>query len=159
MFNNESIIRAITVDDGIAKISILEVPDRPGIAFQLFSAISEKNIKIESIVQNVNRDNVNDITFTVPLEEADEAKKITEEFASEVNAADVVYDDNVARLSVIGAAIVANSQVASKFFKALFDKGVNIQMISTSEDKISCVISKSLAKEALKQIYKEFEMN
>ena len=159
MFSNESIIRAITVDDGIAKISILEVPDRPGIAFQLFSAISEKNIKVESIVQNVNRDNVNDITFTVPIEEADEAKKITEVFAKEVNASSVSYDEDVARLSVIGAAIVANSQVASKFFKALFEKGVNIQMISTSEDKISCVINKSLAKEALKQIYKEFEVN
>ncbi|MCL1802797.1 MAG: ACT domain-containing protein [Eubacteriaceae bacterium] len=159
MLNNESIIKAITVDDSIAKISILEVPDRPGIAFQLFSRISNHNIKVESIVQNVNRNNVNDITFTVAIEEAQQAREITEEFAEFVGATGVIFDDSVARLSVIGAAIVANSHVASKFFKALYDKGVNIQMISTSEDKISCVIDKSMAKESLKQIYKEFEVN
>ncbi|MDR2519685.1 MAG: ACT domain-containing protein [Eubacteriaceae bacterium] len=159
MLNNESIIKAITVDESIAKISILEVPDVPGIAFKLFSRISSENIKIESIVQNVNRNSVNDITFTVSKEEAVLAKEITEDFASIVGASGVSYDDTVARLSVIGAAIVANSHIASKFFKALFDLGVNIQMISTSEDKISCVIDKSKAQESLKQIYKEFEVN
>lgn len=157
--NKESIIKAITVDDDLAKISVLEVPDRPGIAFSLFSAISEENIHIGSIVQNVNRNNVNDITFTVSLEDAVKAKQVTESFAKTVGATDILYDENVARLSVIGSTIVANSQVASKFFKALYEKGVNIQMISTSEDKISCVIAKSLAKEALKQIYREFESN
>lgn len=157
MLNNESIIKAITVEDGIAKISIVEVPDKPGIAFRLFSAISDQNIKIESIVQNVNRNNVNDITFTVPIDEAELAQKITNDFAREVGATKVIYDEGVARLSVIGTAVIANSQVASKFFKALYEKGVNIQMISTAEDKISCVIDKNLAKEALKQIYKEFE--
>ena len=159
MYNNESIIRAITIDDDIAKISVLEVPDQPGIAFKLFSAISNENIKIESIVQNINRNNVNDITFTVPLDEAVRAQEITNAFAREVGATKVIYDEGVARLSVIGAAMVANSDVASKFFKALYDKGVNIQMISTSEVKISCVIDKNMAKEALKQIYKEFEVN
>ncbi len=158
MFNNDSIIRAITIDDDIAKISIVEVPDKPGIAFKLFNAIANENIRIESIVQNVNRNAVNDITFTVPLEQAEKAQEITNAFAREVGASKVVYDEGVARLSVIGAAMVANSDIAAKFFKALYDKGVNIQMISTSEVKISCVIEKNMAKEALKQIYKEFEI-
>ncbi len=154
----DSIIQAITVDDDIAKISILEVPDRPGIAFKLFSAISNSDIRIESIVQNVNRSGINDITFTVPLDEVKDALFITKAFAKEVGAADVIYDEDVARLSVVGSAVVANSDIASKFFKALYEKGVNIQMITTSEVKISCVIEKSIAKEALKQIYKEFEV-
>ena len=155
----DSNIQAITVDDDIAKISVLEVPDRPGVAFKLFSAIAKANIRIESIVQNVNRSGINDITFTVALDQAQEALKITKDFMNEVGATDVVYDADVARLSVIGSAMVANSDIASKFFKALYEKGVNIQMISTSEVKISCVVSKSVAKEALKQIYHEFEMN
>ncbi len=154
----DSIIQAITVDDDIAKISILEVPDRPGIAFKLFSAISNSDIRIESIVQNVNRSGINDITFTVPLDEVKDVLFITKAFAKEVGAADVIYDEDVARLSVVGSAVVANSDIASKFFKALYEKGVNIQMITTSEVKISCVIEKSIAKEALKQIYKEFEV-
>ncbi len=157
MLNKDNIIQAITIDDDIAKISILEVPDKPGIAFRLFSAIASENIKIESIVQNVNRNNVNDITFTVPIDEAQRAQEITGEFAHEIGATKVVYDEGVVRLSVIGAAVVANSDIASKFFKALYDIGVNIQMISTSDVKISCVIDKNTAKDALKQIYKEFE--
>jgi aspartate kinase len=158
MMKPDSIIQAITVDDDIAKISILEVPDRPGIAFKLFSAISNSDIRIESIVQNVNRSGINDITFTVPLDEVKDVLFITKAFAKEVGAADVIYDEDVARLSVVGSAVVANSDIASKFFKALYEKGVNIQMITTSEVKISCVIEKSIAKEALKQIYKEFEV-
>lgn len=155
---SESIIQAITVDDDIAKISILEVPDRPGIAFKLFSAISTADIRIESIVQNVNRSGINDITFTVPLDEAKDALNITKDFAKELGVTNVIFDEDVARLSVIGSAVVANASIASKFFKALYEKGVNIQMISTSEDKISCVIEKSIAKDALKQIYREFEV-
>ncbi|MCL1914744.1 MAG: ACT domain-containing protein [Eubacteriaceae bacterium] len=158
MINNESIIKAITIDDEIVKITVMEVPDRPGIAFQLFSAISKENVRVESIVQNVHRNNLCDITFTVSIEDEEKALKITQDFAGEIGASEVYSDNNVARLSVIGAAIVANSQVASKFFKALYEKSVNIQMISTSEDKISCVIDKSMSKEALKQIYLEFEM-
>ena len=158
MFDNDSMIKAITIDDDIAKISILEVPDKPGIAFKLFNTIASEDIKIESIVQNVNRSSVNDITFTVPIDQAQKAQEITNIFAREVGATKVVYDEGVARLSVIGAAMVANSNIAAKFFKALYEKGVNIQMISTSEVKISCVIEKSMAKEALKQLYKEFEI-
>lgn len=158
MLDDNSMIKAITIDDDIAKISILEVPDKPGIAFKLFNTIASADIKIESIVQNVNRSSVNDITFTVPIDQAQKAQEITNVFAREVGATKVVYDEGVARLSVIGAAMVANSNIAAKFFKALYEKGVNIQMISTSEVKISCVIEKSMAKEALKQLYKEFEI-
>lgn len=153
-----SLIKAITIDEDIAKISILEVPDLPGIAFKLFSNIGDEGIKIESIVQNINRNAVNDITFTVPTDQFDRAFKITSEYALEVGATKVIYDMGVAKLSVFGSGMVANTKVASRFFKALYEKGVNIQMITTSEDKISCIIEKNKAKDALKQIYKEFEL-
>lgn len=159
MFNNHANIKAITVDDDIAKISVLECPDVPGIAFQLFNRIAKEEVKIESIVQNVNRNAVNDITFTVKLDDLDKAIEISKDFVNQIKAKEVVYDKNVVRLSVIGDGMVANTEVAAKFFKALYEKEVNIQMISTSEVKISCVIDKEKSKEALKQIYKEFEVN
>lgn len=152
----QSIIQAITVEDNITKISIMEVPDKPGIAFGLFRKLSENDIKIESIVQNVNRININDITFTVNNDDAKKAEEIAVAFAKECGSGQVVSDSEVARLSVIGAAVVANTEVVTKFFKALYQVGVNIQMISTSDAKISCVIDKNKAKEALKEVYKEF---
>ncbi len=158
MRNDVNLIKAITVDEDIAKISVLEVPDQPGIAFRLFSAMASEGIKVESIVQNVNRSNINDITFTVPTEEFEKAFKLTSDYSIDVGATKVIYDKGVAKLSVIGSGIIANTQVASRFFKALYDKGVNIQMITTSEVKISCVIEKDKAKDALKQIYKEFQI-
>ncbi len=155
---NETLIQAITLDDDIAKITVPEVPDQPGIAFKLFSAISDAGIRIDSIVQNVNRSNINDITFTVAMSQAELAKSTGEEFAKDVGAKEIICDDKVAKLSVIGSGMVTSSKVASRFFKALFEAGANIQMISTSEVKISCVIDKDIAKTALKQVYKEFEM-
>ena len=88
----------------------------------------------------------------MPIDEAERAQQITSDFAREIGATKVVYDEGVVRLSVIGAAIVANSDIASKFFKALYDIGVNIQMISTSDVKIYCVIDKGTAKEEIKKI-------
>lgn len=158
LYKEESIIKAITLEDDIAKITIIGVPDKPGIAFKLFNAIAQANIKIESIVQNVNRDNINDITYTASVEQLEAALAITREFGEEIGALGVVFDDSVARLSVIGGGMVSSTRVAAKFFKALYEIGVNIQMITTSEVKISCVINKSQAKDALKQIYREFEV-
>ncbi len=159
MYKDESLIRAITLEDDIAKITIPEVPDRPGIAFQLFSKIADRGIRLESIVQNVNRNNINDITFTVPIDQLQEAQAISIEFAKEIDAANVICALGIARLSVIGAGMLTTSKVAAKFFKALYEIGVNIQTISTSEGKISCIIDKEMAKPALKNLYKEFEVN
>ena len=157
MFENRK-IQAIIVDDEIAKVSILEVPDQPGIAFKLFSAIAENDIKIDSIVQNINRNNINDISFIVPIEQAEIAQNISNSFSNEVGASKVIFDKSVAKISVIGSGVIINSSTASKFFKALYEIGVNIQMISTSEIKISCIIDKYNVKSAMKQIYKEFQI-
>jgi len=152
------LVRGVALDENIAKISIFEVPDQPGIAFRLFSALAKANIHVDMIVQNVNRTAVNDISFTIDVEELQEAVTVAQKFAFEVKAQKVEYDQGVAKLSVIGTGIVANAEIASKFFEALFELGINIQTISTSEIKISCLIDKERGKEAMVHIHKKFGM-
>lgn len=152
------LVRGIALDENIGKISILEVPDKPGIAFQLMSALSAANIHLDMIVQNVNRTAVNDISFTVNADELQEAVEVSQRFAFEVGAQKVSFDQGVAKLSIVGTGIVANAEIASKFFEALYELGINIQTISTSEIKISCLIDKERAKEAMVHIHKKFEM-
>jgi len=152
------LVRGIALDENIAKITILEVPDKPGIAFRLFSALAAANIHVDMIVQNVNRRSVNDISFTVNVDELQEAVEVSQKFAFEVNAQKVEFDQGIAKLSVVGTGIVANAEIASKLFEALYELGINIQTISTSEIKISCLIDKERAKEAMVHIHKKFEM-
>lgn len=152
------LIRGISLDENIAKISVMEVPDKPGIAFNLFSLLARADIHVDMIVQNVNRNNVNDITFTVALDELQTAVDIAQKFAFDVGAEKVEYDKGVSKLSVVGTGVVANAEVASKFFESLYEIGVNIQMISTSEIKISCIIEKDKGKEAMKHIHEKFNM-
>lgn len=152
------LVRGIALDENIAKISIFEVPDQPGIAFKLFSMLASANIHVDMIVQNVNRTAVNNISFTVDADELQEAVEVSQKFAFEVEAQKVAFDKGVAKLSVVGTGIVANAEIASKFFESLFELGINIQTISTSEIKISCLIDKERAKEAMIHIHKKFDM-
>lgn len=152
------LVRGIALDENIAKISVLEVPDKPGIAFKLFSYLAAANIHVDMIVQNVNRTSVNDISFTVDVDELQEAVEVTQKYAFDVHAQKVEYDQGVAKLSVVGTGIVANAEIASKFFEALYELGINILTISTSEIKISCLIDKERAKEAMVHIHEKFEM-
>ncbi|MCH4072581.1 aspartate kinase [Pseudoramibacter sp.] len=152
------LIRGIALDEDIAKISILEVPDKPGIAFRLFSFLAAQNIHVDMIVQNVNRTAVNDISFTVNVDELQKAVEVSQKFAFDVGAQKVEFDQGVAKLSIVGTGIVANAEIASQFFEALYELGINILTISTSEIKISCLIDKDRAKEAMVHIHKKFEM-
>ena len=152
------LIRGIALDEDIAKISILEVPDKPGIAFRLFSFLAAQNIHVDMIVQNVNRTAVNDISFTVNVDELQKAVEVSQKFAFDVGAQKVEFDQGVAKLSIVGTGVVANAEIASQFFEALYELGINILTISTSEIKISCLIDKERAKEAMVHIHKKFEM-
>ena len=152
------LIRGISLDENIGKISVLEVPDKPGIAFKLFSSLATSDIHVDMIVHNVNKDGVNDITFTVAIDELQDAIDVAQKFAFDVDAQKVIYDKGVTKLSVVGSGVVANAEVASKFFESLFQLGINIQMISTSEIKISCIIDKDRGKEALKFMHQKFNM-
>ncbi len=158
IYMEKVLVRGIALDENIAKISILEVPDKPGIAFRLFSALAKENIHVDMIVQNVNRTAVNDISFTVNVDELQEAVAVSQKFSFEVGAQKVEFDQGVAKLSVIGTGIVANAEIASKFFEALYELGINILTISTSEIKISCLIDKARAKDAMVHIHEKFEL-
>lgn len=131
------LVRGIALDENIAKISILEVPDKPGIAFRLFTSLAVANIHVDMIVQNVNRTAVNDISFTVNVDELQDAVEVSQKFAFEVGAQKVEFDQGVAKLSVVGTGVVANAEIASKFFESLYELGINILTISTSEIKLS----------------------
>jgi len=151
-------VKGIALDENIGKISIYGVPDQPGIAFKLFTALAEGNIHVDMIVQNVNRTSVNDISFTINADELQEAVNVAQTYSFEVGAERVGYDKGVAKLSIVGTGIVANAEVASKFFEAFYELGINIQTISTSETKISCLVDKAQAKEAMRFIHEKFNM-
>jgi len=151
-------VKGIALDENIGKISIYGVPDQPGIAFKLFTALAEANIHVDMIVQNVNRTSVNDISFTINADELQEAVNVAQTYSFEVGAERVGYDKGVAKLSIVGTGIVANAEVASKFFEAFYELGINIQTISTSETKISCLVDKTQAKEAMRFIHEKFNM-
>jgi aspartate kinase len=155
----KTLIRGIALDDDICRITVTKVPDEPGIAFKLFSLLAENNISVDTIIQNLNHDNKNDISFTVSEENFTKTNEICYEFASKYNSTEILSKKNVSKLSVIGTGITSNAEIASNFFLTLYELGINIEMISTSEIKISCIIASSDAKEAVRQIHKKFELD
>lgn len=152
----KAIVSGVTMDENIVKISVLEVPDRPGIAFKLFSALAANNVFFDMIIQNVTQKNVNDITFTVKSDDLQDALAVTSKVSEELGATKVVYDEDVVKVSIVGTGIAGSADIASAFFQTLSDLGINIQMISTAEIKISCIIEKEKGEEALKALHHKF---
>lgn len=152
-------IRGASLDSNIAKISVIEVPDKPGIAFQLFSSLAENNINIDMIIQNLNHDKVNDISFTVDRDDMEKAIEIASNFSSSIDAKSILFDTKVTKLSIIGTGITGSSEVAARLFGSLYELGINIQMISTSEIKISCIIDEEDGERALNYIHDQFNLD
>lgn len=150
------LIRGVAKDNNVARISVVGVPDSPGIAFKLFSKLGQKRVNVDIILQSVGRNETKDITFTVPKDMGKEAMEITEEFCTANGGDHVVYDDSVTKVSVVGAGMETHPGVASKMFEALYNVGVNIQMISTSEIKISVLISSDDADRAVQAVHDAF---
>lgn len=149
-------IRGITSEDSIARISIARVPDQPGIAYRLFKILSDNAVPIDMILQNLSHENVNDISFTTPLEELEKVIPLVNDFAEKINAGDVIIKDNASKISLIGTGILGHGEVASKFFETLSDLKINIEMISTSETKISCIIDRDFSLLASKKLHEVF---
>ena len=152
------IVTGITHDRSQAKISLLRVPDRPGIAAQIFGALGAKHIVIDMIVQNISRDGFTDISFTVARGDADGAAAALEEIARAVGAEGVLRDERVAKISIVGVGMRSHSGVAARMFGALSREGINIQMISTSEIAVSCVIEDKYAELAVRALHDAFEL-
>ena len=147
------LIRGVTKDTDVARISVIGVPNTPGIAFKLFSKLAAKNINVDIILQSVGRDDTKDITFTVAKSNGELA---VETIKGSFDLADVVCDTNVAKVSVVGAGMETHPGTASKMFEALYEKDINIQMISTSEIKISVLIDLADADKAVAAVHNAF---
>jgi aspartate kinase len=152
------VVTGITHDRSQAKISLLRVPDRPGIAAQVFGVLGAKRIVLDMIVQNISRDGYTDISFTVPRGDAAPATAALEEIARTIGAAGVVHDERVAKISIVGVGMRSHSGVAARMFGALAREGINIQMISTSEIATSCVIEDKYAELAVRALHDAFEL-
>ena len=152
----EMLISGIAKDNEVARVSIIGVPDRPGLAFKIFTKLAAKDINVDIILQSIGRNNTKDISFTIPESQLDETMEILRTYVETIGAADAVYDGNVSKVSVVGAGMEPHPGVAAQMFEALFDANINIQMISTSEIKISVLISRDDADQAVTAIHKKF---
>lgn len=150
------LISGIAKDTDVARISVTCIPDEPGLAFKLFSKLSAKGINIDVILQSIGRNNTKDITFTVASSKGEEALKIAQEYSNNAGGSEVLYDDNVAKVSIVGAGMESHAGVASKMFEALYNSNINIRMISTSEIKVSVIIDKKDADKAVSAIHDKF---
>ena len=151
-------VRGVTADPDIARISVSKVPDTPGVAFQLFSQLAKKNIHLDMIIQNLNHDEHNDISFTVPNDDLAEATSIATSFSQKVGGGEVIIKRDVSKVSIVGTGITGNAEVASLLFGTLSELGINIEMISTSEIKISCIIDAASSDLAVTSLHNAFDL-
>jgi aspartate kinase len=152
------VVTGITHDRGQAKLSILRVPDRPGIAGQVFGGLGAQNIVVDMIVQNISRDGLTDISFTLPRADRQRAEGVLAGLARDIGAEGVVTDDRIAKVSIVGVGMRSHAGVAARMFRALSTEGINIQMISTSEIAVSCVIEDKYTELAVRALHDAFAL-
>ena len=153
------IVSGVAYDKNEAKITLPRVPDRPGVASMLFKPLGEAHIVVDMIVQNASEEGYTDMTFTVRKEDLPRAKKIAGEVARKLHAGEIRADLNIAKISIIGVGMRSAAGVAAKMFDTLARAGVNIQMISTSEIKVSCVIEDKYTELAVRELHSAFELH
>lgn len=150
------LISGVAKDTDVARISVMGVPNIPGLAFKMFSKLSAKDINVDIILQSIGHDGKKDISFTVAKNRGEEAVALMKEYTENLGAEEILYDDKVAKISIVGAGMESHAGVATKMFEALYDAQVNIQMISTSEIKVSVLIDSSDADKAVSAIHSKF---
>ena len=155
----QAIISAVTYDLSEAKITILNVPDKPGIAARLFRSLADIDVNVDMIVQNVSSKGFTDISFTIPKSQIQKGLNTTQQFSSEIGAKGVESDTQIGRVSLVGAGMKSNPGVAATVFETLSDNKINIQMISTSAIRISCVIADSKIQTAVKALHSAFGLD
>ncbi|MCX7983039.1 MAG: aspartate kinase [Syntrophales bacterium] len=153
------VVSGVTYDRDQAKITVVHVPDKPGIAARLFSALADKNIVVDMIIQNASIDNYTDLSFTISRKDVKVAAEVIKVVASDIGASSVQIDENVAKVSIIGVGMISQPGVASRMFTALAKEGINIMMISTSEIKISCVIQSKYTELAVMVLHEAFGLD
>jgi aspartate kinase len=153
------IISGVTHDTSEAKVTIFRVPDRPGIAAKLFRALADENVNVDMIEQNVSTDDHTDISFTIPRDELTRTMEIVDKVVVEIDAGGANFDAAIGRVSVIGAGMKTNPGVAAQMFETLANESVNIEMISTSTIRISCVVHEDDVERAVRALHATFELD
>ncbi|MCI9257704.1 aspartate kinase [Oscillospiraceae bacterium 42-9] len=155
----QMLLSGVAKDDDIARISIIGVPDKPGLAFKIFSKLSSKGTNVDIILQSIGRNGTKDISFTVEKNRMEDTIELLKEYTEKLGASSLVADDNVSKVSIVGAGMESHPGVAAEMFEALFSRNVNIQMISTSEIKISVLVHKADSDRAVEAIHQKFFEN
>ncbi len=152
----EVLVSGVAYDDDLVKVTVFGVPDQPGIASILFGALADAKINVDMIIQSGHRDGRNDISFTTGKEADGKLEEILEPVVARLHADHYTLEDDVAKVSIVGAGMITNPGVAAKMFRCLYEKGFNIEMISTSEIKVSCIVRKEGAKDAVRALHEYF---
>ncbi|GAF89448.1 unnamed protein product [marine sediment metagenome] len=163
MIKNESMERfavsGITLDQKEAKITIKKVSDKPGTAGFIFTQLAKANINVDMIIQSSAKIGKNDISFTIKKESLEDTRRAMEKIRKKLEIKEIIYDSDMAKVSLIGAGMQSHPGVAARMFTCMGNKKINIDMISTSEIKISCVVRKKDGREAVRAIHNEFELD
>lgn len=153
------VVSGITLNKNQSKITLCGVPDKPGVAVKLFQELAVAGVSVDMIVQNVSHTRLTDISFTVSKNDCAKAVKIAGAAAKKIGSENIQIDEDIARVSIVGVGMKSHHGVASKMFGILADNRINIEMISTSDISISCVIKKKFAETAVKKLHEEFGLS
>lgn len=152
------LVSGVAADKNVARISLIGVKDEPGIAFRVFNLLAKKNINVDIILQSIGRDGTKDISFTVDLDALKDAVAVLEDSKNHITAQQIDTNDDVAKVSVVGAGMMSNAGVAAKMFEALYDAGINIKMISTSEIRVTVLIDRKHVDSAMQAVHDAFSL-
>ncbi len=152
----QEIVSGVAYDKNQAKVTLVGVPDQPGIASQIFSAVAKENILVDMIIQNVGQEGMTDISFTVPRGDARRAKEVLSKGVDALGVSEILVTENIAKVSVVGVGMRSHSGVAAQMFEGLASEGINIMMISTSEIKVSCIIDAKYTELAVRTLHERF---
>ena len=150
------LVRGVAKDNDVARISVIGIPDEPGKAYRVFNLLAKNNISVDIILQSIGRDNTKDISFTVCMDQLEEAVKVLNDNLAVLGAKEVKSRSDISKVSIVGAGMASNPGVAAKMFEALYDAQINIHMISTSEIKVSVLINEKNADKAVEVIHDKF---
>lgn len=155
----QEVVSGVADDINCARIAFFDVPDKPGVAMKIFKKLAEFGINVDMVIQSAMRDNRNDIAFTIEKDDLNKAIPVVEEIVKDIGASGFTYGDDVAKVSIVGAGMQGNPGVAAAMFEALAEENINIQMISTSEIKVSCVIDRNEIQKAVKALHRKFQLD
>ena len=151
-------VRSVTHDLDVAKVTVVGVPDRPGIAVAIFEPLAKAGVSVDTIVQNASIEHITDLTFTVAKSQLDRAMEVVKPIAESIGARECVSDSRLGKVSIIGTGMQNTPGYAARMFSALSEKNINIQLITTSEIRITCIIDEAKVKDAVRTLHRAFEI-